>query len=194
MRNTIPIGLEKPLKTLHVTDSHIALADEYDNERKHALLERMYLPEKEKNLAEQIAYAKENCDLPVHTGDMFDFVSHANTVKAHEILSDEWIFFIAGNHEYSQYVGEAWESVLRERVGRQRRGTDCRVADAPRNDKKPPTSRRDCRVLTLLTRTGGSEDSSLVSFRAKRGNPYSRQSVKRNSKRTDCHSPFGASQ
>lgn len=109
LKNTIQIGLEKPLKLLHVTDSHIALADELDNERKHKLLGRAFSPDKEKYLYEQIAYAKENCDVMVHTGDMFDFVSHANTVKAQEILADEHIFFIAGNHEYSQYVGEAWE-------------------------------------------------------------------------------------
>ena len=109
LKNTIQIGLEKPLKILHITDSHIALVDEYDNELKHKLCEQKFSPDKEKYLAEQIAYAKDNCDLIVHTGDMFDFVSHANTVKAREILSDEFIFFIAGNHEYSQYVGEAWE-------------------------------------------------------------------------------------
>ena len=60
LKNTIQIGLEKPLKILHVTDSHIAFADEFDNERKHELLERMYSPDKEEYLAEHIAYAKEN--------------------------------------------------------------------------------------------------------------------------------------
>ena len=109
LKNTIKIGLEKPLKILHVPDSHIALADEFDNERKHELLNRLFSPEKEKYLYEHIAYAKENCDILVHTGDLFDFVSHANTVKAREILSDDNFFFIAGNHDYSQYVGEAWE-------------------------------------------------------------------------------------
>ena len=38
LKNTIQIGLEKPLKILQVTDSHIAFADEFDNERKHELL------------------------------------------------------------------------------------------------------------------------------------------------------------
>ena len=109
LKNEIKIGLEKPLRVLHVTDSHIALADEYDSELKHKLCGQKFSPEKEKYLHEQIAYAKKNCDILVHTGDMFDFVSHANTVKAREILSDGFIFFIAGNHEYSQFVGESWE-------------------------------------------------------------------------------------
>lgn len=108
-KSVVKIGLEKPVKILHVTDSHISFVDEYDNERKHELANRLFNPEKEKYLYEHIAYSKENCDILVHTGDLFDFVSHANTLKAREILSDEHIFFIAGNHEYSQYVGEAWE-------------------------------------------------------------------------------------
>ena len=109
LKNTLEIGLEKPVKILHVTDSHIAFADEYDDERKHELAKRFESPGRVEYLKEQIAYSKENCDVLVHTGDLMDFVSHANTIKAREILADEHIFFIAGNHEYSQYVGEAWE-------------------------------------------------------------------------------------
>ena len=109
IRSTLKIGLEQPVKLLHVTDTHIALADEHDDERKHALAGRLGHPDKEKFLLEQIAYAEQNCDLLVHTGDLMDFVSHANVEKAREILRNEHIFFIAGNHDYSQYVGEAWE-------------------------------------------------------------------------------------
>ena len=58
LKNTIKIGLQKPLKILHVTDSHIALADEFDNERKHKLPERTFSPDKERYLQEHIAYAK----------------------------------------------------------------------------------------------------------------------------------------
>ena len=109
IRSTLQIGLERPVRLLHVTDTHIALADEYDDERKHALSNRLGDPNKEKYLKEHIAYAEESCDLLVHTGDLMDFVSHANVEKAREILKNEHIFFIAGNHDYSQYVGEAWE-------------------------------------------------------------------------------------
>lgn len=108
-KNTLKIGLEKPVRLLHVTDTHLTYADEQDNERKHALAARMRDPNKEAYLAEHIAYAEEHCDLLVHTGDLMDFVSHGNTEKAREILKNEHIFFIAGNHDYSQYVGEAWE-------------------------------------------------------------------------------------
>ena len=109
IKSTLQIGLEKPVKLLHVTDSHISFVDEFDDARKHALAARLGAPEKETYLYEHIAYSKANCDALIHTGDLFDFVSHANTVKARELLADDHIFFIAGNHEYSQYVGEAWE-------------------------------------------------------------------------------------
>ena len=108
-KSTLKIGLAKPLKILHVTDSHIALTDERDDERKRELSKRMPSPATENNLYEQIRYAENNCDLLVHTGDLTDFVSHANTEFAKKILKNEKIFFIAGNHDYSQYVGEAWE-------------------------------------------------------------------------------------
>jgi hypothetical protein len=109
LKSTLRIGLEKPVRLLHVTDTHLTYADEQDDERKHALAKRMRDPNKEKYLAEHIAYAEESCDLLVHTGDLMDFVSHANVEKAREIVKHEKFFFIAGNHDYSQYVGEAWE-------------------------------------------------------------------------------------
>ena len=111
LKSTLNIGLQRPVKLLHVTDTHIALADERDDERKHALAERLGSPDKEKYLKEHIAYAETHCDLLVHTGDLMDFVSHANVDYAREILKNERIFFIAGNHDYSQYVGEAWEDL-----------------------------------------------------------------------------------
>lgn len=109
IRSTLEIGLEKPIKLLHVTDSHIALADERDNERKHELAKRLSAPEKEKHLEDHLAYGKENCDVIVHTGDLIDFTSQANFDFARKILSDEKVFFAAGNHEFSRYVGEAYE-------------------------------------------------------------------------------------
>ncbi len=108
-KSSVIIGLKKPVRILHVTDSHVALTDERDDERKRALANRFGSPDREKYLYEQAEYAGRNCDLLVHTGDLTDFVSHANTEFAREILKNEKIFFIAGNHDYSQYVGEAWE-------------------------------------------------------------------------------------
>lgn len=109
LKNTIAVGLEKPVRVLHVTDSHIARVDERDNERKHALAKRLGDQKREEYLREHIAYAQDRCDLLVHTGDLIDFTSQANFDFARGILSMEKVFFAAGNHEFSQYVGEAYE-------------------------------------------------------------------------------------
>lgn len=109
MQSTLSIGLEQPLKILHVTDSHIARADERDDERKHALAKRLGDPRKEAYFYEHLAYAKAHCDLLVHTGDLIDFTSQANFDFAREVLTEEKVFFAVGNHEFSQYVGEAYE-------------------------------------------------------------------------------------
>ena len=109
IKNTITVGLERPVKLLHVTDTHIGLADDRDDERKHALAGRFLSTDRETYFQEQVDYASRNCDLLVHTGDLIDFVSHANVDWARRALQNDIIFFIAGNHEYSQYVGEAWE-------------------------------------------------------------------------------------
>ena len=109
IHSTLEIGLEKPLKILHVTDSHIALADERDSERKHALAKRLGAPEKELFFSDPLAYGKDHCDLLVHTGDLIDFTSQANFDFARKVLAEEKVFFAAGNHEFSQFVGEAYE-------------------------------------------------------------------------------------
>ena len=59
------------------------------------------------NLNQHIAYAEENCDLLVHTGDLFDFVSRANIEFAREVLKNPKILYVAGNHEY--YIGRGHE-------------------------------------------------------------------------------------
>jgi len=110
-KTTVEIGLEKPLKVLHVTDNHLPLCDGRDNERKRALAERKAdrCAKMVEFLQEEIAYAEENCDLLLHTGDLIDFISQANLDFARGMLRKENVLFIAGNHDYSQYVGEAWE-------------------------------------------------------------------------------------
>lgn len=108
-KSTLHIGLEKPLKIFHITDSHVALCDDRDNERKKALAERPNRVGREKFLESHLAYGRENCDLIVHTGDLIDFTSQANFDFARKVLADEKVFFAAGNHEFSQYVGEAYE-------------------------------------------------------------------------------------
>ena len=104
-------GIEKPFSVLHISDSHLAYADERDDARKNRLSAKRLksFGKAEARLRAQRQYAIEN-NLPiVHTGDMMDFVSEQNLDVVKDIFSKgDWIV-AAGNHEYSLYMGEAKE-------------------------------------------------------------------------------------
>ena len=112
----IPVGATSPFKMLHTTDNHICLADERDDERKRALAaKRMaaFDAASEKGAIacceEVLEYARTH-SLPVlHTGDIMDFVSQANLDYVRKAFAGLDVFCAAGNHEYSLYVGEAFE-------------------------------------------------------------------------------------
>lgn len=114
---TIEVGASEPFRMLHMSDNHITLADSRDCDRKIELAERrtgsfsgrsgekghMKLSE------ELVDYADANGLTILHTGDMIDFVSEANLDYVREEFRNSDVFMAAGNHEYSQFVGEAWE-------------------------------------------------------------------------------------
>ena len=111
----IRIGLMSPFKVLHLSDNHLCLADERDDERKNLLAQRRQKEFDSQgkgvilHLNKQLAYAKEN-NLPIlYTGDLIDFVSHKNLEFAQSLLEDTDYFMAVGNHEFSLYVGEAFE-------------------------------------------------------------------------------------
>ena len=86
-KTTIEIGLEKPLKILHVTDNHLPLCDTRDDERKQALAARKAdrCGEMVDFLKEEIGYARENCDMLVHI-PMKGQISSLNASAAASIL------------------------------------------------------------------------------------------------------------
>lgn len=112
----IPVGATSPFKMLHTSDNHICLADERDNERKRELAARRDAafngdePGRLYRCTQEILdYAREQ-NLPViHTGDFIDFVSYANLDYARKAFEGLDVFMAAGNHEFSLYVGEAFE-------------------------------------------------------------------------------------
>ena len=115
---SLNIGLNRPLRFLHITDSHLTFADERDDMRKRELAatrtrdfhDVMHEPgEALARLEEAITYAREHCDLLVHTGDVIDFVSHPNFELLQHLLHATDTIFAAGNHEFSIYIGEAKE-------------------------------------------------------------------------------------
>ena len=105
------VGAEKPFTILHMSDTHLSYADERDNERKNKLAagrEKLF-PEVEAVMAKAKELAKEHNAVIMHTGDLIDFVSVKNLECVEEFLDEVDCFVAAGNHEWSQYVGDAWE-------------------------------------------------------------------------------------
>lgn len=111
----IEIGLPAPFRALHLSDNHLCLSDERNDERKNLLAERRQREFDSAgkgvmfHIKEQLSYAKEN-RLPIlYTGDLIDFVSCKNLETAQTLLADTDYFMAVGNHEFSLYVGEAFE-------------------------------------------------------------------------------------
>ncbi len=111
IKNKINIGVDKPFKFLHMSDTHFVLADERDDKRKIDLAEmRAEWHSTAEDISNEIeAYARENNLLVTHTGDYIDFVSEANLDRLRKFTNENDVFFAAGNHEFSLYVGEAFE-------------------------------------------------------------------------------------
>ena len=110
---TLKVGADEPFEALHISDTHLTLADgrEQDNGRKLELAQnrRPIFSAAEENLSQAQAYAGQH-KLPIlHTGDLMDFVSAANPDAAARFTAESDVFMAAGNHEFSLYVGEAKE-------------------------------------------------------------------------------------
>lgn len=107
----INAGASSPFRLLHITDTHLTLADERNDQRKIDLAKgrSVHFPYAESILIEASQMSKKGNMPIVHTGDLIDFVSEANLDRAKEFIDSNDVFFIAGNHEFSLYVGEAFE-------------------------------------------------------------------------------------
>ena len=111
IKTKLNVGATKPFKVLHMTDTHLTYADMRDGERKVnlALSREKIFPENVKTLEYGVKTAKE-LNVPIfHTGDLIDFVSLANLEETKKFTDEVDVFISAGNHEFSQYVGEAFE-------------------------------------------------------------------------------------
>lgn len=103
-KNTLTIGLERPLKVLHITDSHIPFCCDEDPEGMRRQRAQRDEEGSVRALQEQMAYGEEYCDLIVHSGDLIDFISKPCLAFAREFLREhEKLLFVAGNHEYAKY-------------------------------------------------------------------------------------------
>lgn len=114
VKKQLHIGLEKPLKVLHISDIHLTYADERDCEKKIRLAKgRTEAFGKYGNIPElfekYMKYGRDNCDLIVCTGDVMDFISAPNLDVLAELCKQENFIFAVGNHEFAQYIGDPKE-------------------------------------------------------------------------------------
>ena len=108
---TVNIGLKEPFDVMHVSDVHLARADNRDDERKIMLAASRSrgMNAGEHYLDEAVAIARKKGMHLMHTGDLIDFVSEANLDACAKHMMDADWFSCSGNHEFSLYVGEARE-------------------------------------------------------------------------------------
>ena len=108
----IEAGLEKPVKILHITDTHITESDENDDKRMKDLIEMRrdtFYKEGGKQskapqqyLEEAFEIAKSENALPVLTGDIMDLNSSGCRKQLHLSCDGHDFLFTTGTHEYQR--------------------------------------------------------------------------------------------
>lgn len=108
----INAGAKSPFKLFHITDCHICLCDERNDLKKRELAEnrnKAFASTQVKFYEGALDYAKANNLTIISTGDICDFVSYANFDYVKKSFEGIDYIFAVGNHEFSLYVGEAFE-------------------------------------------------------------------------------------
>ena len=110
-KTALAVGLEKPVKLMHITDSHLCRAYPDEGEKLVALAaargEKCFGGEEnaERLFEQAVAYAKANADLAVFTGDIYDFLSRSNLEYMKKALDSVPYFYVAGNHDFCTAPG-----------------------------------------------------------------------------------------
>lgn len=107
----VDVGASARFTALMVADAHLSLADGRDDERKRALAAGREREMKRAAcyLEEAVRFARaENVPILL-AGDLWDFTSEASFDAGRRLFGEADWFGCVGNHEFSQYVGEARE-------------------------------------------------------------------------------------
>ena len=103
----IHIGLPQPFSVLHISDTHLALTAEADPPDKAAFATKRnegFGGNQARALAHSLAWAKDNADYVIHTGDLIDFQTVGNLDFVRKCFGAERGRLAAsmGNHEYQR--------------------------------------------------------------------------------------------
>lgn len=109
----LDIGVPKPFSVLHISDTH--LSDAYPDESARKLeisriRTRQFGGQQLAALKDSLAWAATHDDFVIHTGDVVDFQSRANSDHVKQLFGDNVIGTV-GNHEFSP---EMWLSEVPE--------------------------------------------------------------------------------
>ena len=104
----VSAGATAPFSILHISDTHLteAYPDEAnaaDKLRSKERRTRTFGGRQEEALRDSLAWAKENVDYVLHTGDLIDWQSEANFDLVKKFYGDK-MFGSMGNHEFYTYL------------------------------------------------------------------------------------------
>lgn len=103
----LKIGLPRPFSVLHISDTHLTAAYAHEGADKLTLKDkrtRCFGGRQEDALRDSLAWAKENTDYVVHTGDLIDWQSEANYDLVRKYFGGNMCGSM-GNHEFSPSMG-----------------------------------------------------------------------------------------
>ena len=105
----IKAGATKPFSVLHISDTHFTEAYPDEDAKKQELkLKRTqtFGGRQEEALRDSLAWAKQNVDYVIHTGDLIDWQSRANFDLVRRYFGEAAGSMCGslGNHEYSRYM------------------------------------------------------------------------------------------
>ena len=107
------LGLKSPFSVLHISDTHLTAVYPDESEKKcklSAIRTQTFGGRQEEALRDSLAWAKENADYVIHTGDLIDFQSRANLDLVKKYFGGSMTGSM-GNHEFSP---EMWLSDRKE--------------------------------------------------------------------------------
>jgi len=102
----IDAGATKPFSILHISDTHFTEAYPHEDEKERKLKEvrtQTFGGRQEEALRDSLAWAKDNVDFVLHTGDMIDWLSEANLDLVKRYFGGAMLGSL-GNHEFSRYM------------------------------------------------------------------------------------------
>ena len=106
VRNHLEIGATRPFSLLHISDTHLTLAYDRENRKKQTLKRirsETFGGRQEEALRDSLAWARDNTDFVVHTGDLIDWISEENLDAVKRYFGTRSALFgCLGNHEFSR--------------------------------------------------------------------------------------------